>query len=291
MILHLESSEFAFTLEPDKDSPSVLGRDEACQCCVENDSVSRKHAQLNYVGGEWLIHDLGSRYGTMINGKTIKKPTALADGDVLKLADKNFVIRLSTSNEMEDLGAHLAGGKLRGLLKQASNTTKNTGKPLVKRKMPSKQTLLLPKEEGESGDDDDVKAAVIAEVPKPGEAEAETESPSPRAPKKTVRLRKKEAPKASKTVTMMKLLAAVVVIGVGAGFGYTYWQDQQAAAARSATKSPGVTPTPSLGDPEGAPTIRLPPKPATAAPKTEPATTDTAAIKPTDPPATTDAKP
>ncbi|HYG77262.1 MAG TPA: FHA domain-containing protein [Planctomycetota bacterium] len=278
MILHLESSEFSFTLEPEKDSPSTLGRDEGCDCVVENDSVSRKHAELTFEDGQWLINDLGSRFGTLVNGKPVKKPTALADGDVLKLASKNFVVSLSSSNEMEDLGAHLAGGKLKGLLKQAANGPKNAGKPVVKRKQPPKQTMMLAKDDG-SADTDEKPAAEAAQA-ESGETDAEEvadSDESAKSNKKSMKLRKREAPPSSPIATAVKAVLILAILGVGGFYGYKHWQEQQNAAAGGSSDDPA---TKENGE-TAPPVLKLPPKPTINA---APATNDAGATQETPPP-------
>ena len=93
MILQLESSGFSFTVEP-KDAPATMGREEPCELVVESSSVSRKHCELSCEDGDWFVMDVGSRYGTTVNGKSATKPLKLGNGDVLKLGSQNFIISL-----------------------------------------------------------------------------------------------------------------------------------------------------------------------------------------------------
>ena len=62
----------------------VVGRQSDVDVVVVNESVSRKHAELVFGGGRWLIRDLGSTGGTFVDGKQI-------DGKQVPLSAKNEV--------------------------------------------------------------------------------------------------------------------------------------------------------------------------------------------------------
>jgi pSer/pThr/pTyr-binding forkhead associated (FHA) protein len=49
--------------------------------------------------GQVLVHDLESFNGTFVNGSRIRAPTAIADGDELRLGPLSFRIRLRTDAE------------------------------------------------------------------------------------------------------------------------------------------------------------------------------------------------
>lgn len=49
----------------------VIGRATDADWSVIDLGVSRHHARIELLGGEWLIHDLGSRHGTMVNGRKL----------------------------------------------------------------------------------------------------------------------------------------------------------------------------------------------------------------------------
>jgi hypothetical protein len=56
--------------------------------------VSRTHAQLELVGGDWTLVDDGlSRNGTFVNGERITGRRRLADGDVLLLGRTSLLFR------------------------------------------------------------------------------------------------------------------------------------------------------------------------------------------------------
>ena len=74
--------------------------------------VSRTHAQLVLVGGEWTLVDDGlSRNGSFLNGERVHGRRRLADGDVVRLGRTSIVFRApgpaSESTAVGDLAAHV----------------------------------------------------------------------------------------------------------------------------------------------------------------------------------------
>ncbi|MDZ4765682.1 MAG: FHA domain-containing protein [Chloroflexota bacterium] len=54
------------------------------EICLQDPSVSRPHARLELVDNVWVIYDLGSANGTMVNGTSVtEKGRGLRDGDVI----------------------------------------------------------------------------------------------------------------------------------------------------------------------------------------------------------------
>jgi pSer/pThr/pTyr-binding forkhead associated (FHA) protein len=85
--------------------------------------VSRTHAQLVLVGGEWTIVDDGlSRNGSFVNGERILRQRRLSDGDVVRVGRTTLVYRAPPlapgSTAVGDLATHvrLTGGERRVLL-------------------------------------------------------------------------------------------------------------------------------------------------------------------------------
>jgi hypothetical protein len=62
----------------------VIGRSSACQIVLGDDTVSRRHAELRYDDGRWMLRDLGSSNGTYVNGRLVTEAEVRA-GDVVHL--------------------------------------------------------------------------------------------------------------------------------------------------------------------------------------------------------------
>lgn len=50
----------------------VIGRSPKCDVVVPHDGMSRQHCQIDLIGGELYVTDLGSTNGVMIDGKKIE---------------------------------------------------------------------------------------------------------------------------------------------------------------------------------------------------------------------------
>jgi len=58
----------------------IIGRDPTVDLFIDNLGVSRKHARLAWERGRFVIEDLGSANGTLVNGKPAKRqPLSLSD--------------------------------------------------------------------------------------------------------------------------------------------------------------------------------------------------------------------
>jgi hypothetical protein len=62
----------------------LLGRSPSCQLVFGDDTVSRRHAELHFDGGRWMLRDLGSSNGTWVNGRRVME-AEVAPGDELQL--------------------------------------------------------------------------------------------------------------------------------------------------------------------------------------------------------------
>ncbi|MGE3675965.1 MAG: FHA domain-containing protein, partial [Polyangiaceae bacterium] len=67
-------------------SPTVIGRDEAVDLCIPVQSVSRRHAEIRWEGSQWLLRDLGSRNGTLLDGQRIHE-SPLEPGQEVRVGD------------------------------------------------------------------------------------------------------------------------------------------------------------------------------------------------------------
>lgn len=63
---------------------NTIGRSSSADVPVADGSLSRLHTRIVYVGGEYVLQDMGSTNGSMVNGQQVSSKT-LVDGDVVKL--------------------------------------------------------------------------------------------------------------------------------------------------------------------------------------------------------------
>jgi DNA-binding NtrC family response regulator len=69
----------------------VFGRAEEADIRVEDTSVSRRHARLDFDGGNAELHDLGSHNGTRVNGARLDGSRRIITGDVISLGEATVI--------------------------------------------------------------------------------------------------------------------------------------------------------------------------------------------------------
>jgi hypothetical protein len=74
----------------------LLGRSSSCDVTLSrDDQISRKHMQMESKDGKLIARDLGSTYGTRLNGKALvpNEATEFKPGDVLVLGASSFMLQ------------------------------------------------------------------------------------------------------------------------------------------------------------------------------------------------------
>jgi len=87
--LKKDGSEKSFPLPS---SVTVIGRRRSCDLRIPLASVSKKHCQLNFDDGALKIRDLGSRNGTILNGKNVTE-AVIQPGDTIRIGSLKFTFR------------------------------------------------------------------------------------------------------------------------------------------------------------------------------------------------------
>ncbi len=67
----------------------TIGRSSDCCISLGDKRVSRIHAQLVETLGKEIIEDLGSKNGTIVNGRSITKKI-LSEGDIIQIGDTSL---------------------------------------------------------------------------------------------------------------------------------------------------------------------------------------------------------
>jgi len=83
----------------------VVGRSEDCDIQVDDTKVSRRHVRIQHLEGAWVIEDLASRNGTMVNGEVLDGPTPLKIGDRIQLPGETLLL-FTRQDPLEDLLLH-----------------------------------------------------------------------------------------------------------------------------------------------------------------------------------------
>ena len=61
----------------------TVGRLPECTISINDSNISRKHAEMRQTGGEYVVADLGSTNGTLVNGIRITGQQRLNEGDII----------------------------------------------------------------------------------------------------------------------------------------------------------------------------------------------------------------
>jgi hypothetical protein len=103
-----EDEQLIIVLEPGR-SRLTFGRDRANDVPLPwDDQVSRVHAELEQVAGDWAVSDDGlSRNGTFVNGSRVGGRRRLRDGDCVRLG--RTVIAFSAPDTLSDTATVVAG--------------------------------------------------------------------------------------------------------------------------------------------------------------------------------------
>lgn len=64
---------------------TLIGRWASCDIVLSDREVSRRHAVIRHDVDRWVIQDLDSCNGVMVNGNAIARATRLRDGDTLEI--------------------------------------------------------------------------------------------------------------------------------------------------------------------------------------------------------------
>lgn len=81
----------SFLLRPGK---QILGRQPACDFILTDEQVSRRHCQLEESHDRVMVTDLGSRNGTIVNGKKVER-TFLNPGDRMQVGRTVLELQVS----------------------------------------------------------------------------------------------------------------------------------------------------------------------------------------------------
>jgi len=76
-----------------EEGENLLGREKGVRIWIDDPAVSRHHARIGVRGGRATLEDLGSKNGTLVNGKKTRGATPLADGDRVQIGRAEMVLK------------------------------------------------------------------------------------------------------------------------------------------------------------------------------------------------------
>jgi pSer/pThr/pTyr-binding forkhead associated (FHA) protein len=84
---------------------TVMGRDKAANVFLKDPHVSSEHAAIVYQDGSYILKDLDSTNGTLMNG-TIIKQSYLKHGDLFRIGDTTlqFILEATHSGRTYEIG-------------------------------------------------------------------------------------------------------------------------------------------------------------------------------------------
>jgi hypothetical protein len=89
-----------------------IGRGETCHLRPASEQVSREHAEFSITADTVSVQDLGSRNGTLVNGKAISEPAALKDRDLVQVGPLTFAISIQGAPEAAKSAAPSSPAKM-----------------------------------------------------------------------------------------------------------------------------------------------------------------------------------
>jgi diguanylate cyclase (GGDEF)-like protein len=76
-----------------------LGRDADSDLVLLDEGISRRHARVERSADAWLVMDVGSRNGTLLNGQPLSGVKRLKNGDMLKLG--SVIVKYLSGTDIE----------------------------------------------------------------------------------------------------------------------------------------------------------------------------------------------
>lgn len=68
-----------------------MGRASDCTIPIRDRFLSRRHAEISFIDGAWILTDCGSANGTFLNGSRVDRPLMLRPGDRISLGDSHVL--------------------------------------------------------------------------------------------------------------------------------------------------------------------------------------------------------
>lgn len=83
---------------------TTIGRAPTNRVVVPDDICSRHHCEIFQADGKWILRDLGSRNGTLVEGCRVTEDWELSDGDQIQIGECSLVFTPDISRNPDDDG-------------------------------------------------------------------------------------------------------------------------------------------------------------------------------------------
>jgi predicted component of type VI protein secretion system len=74
---------------------AVIGRSSQCDIVLDDSGVSRRHAEIRPQGSAWILRDLGSTNGVLVDGAQVAGEHRLADGERIAFGSTDLRFQIS----------------------------------------------------------------------------------------------------------------------------------------------------------------------------------------------------
>jgi DNA-binding NtrC family response regulator len=124
LIVHSGAAPVLRAVATDR-GPVAVGRDDPATAMLDDDKLSRRHAEIGFAGGRWIVHDLGSRNGTFVDGEAVEGRVEVADRAVVRAGATLFLltrdVRPFAGLRVEDDGQLVRGPRFGAVLRAAAD--------------------------------------------------------------------------------------------------------------------------------------------------------------------------
>ncbi|MCH7610981.1 MAG: FHA domain-containing protein [Chloroflexi bacterium] len=94
-VLRIKEGSQAGATFPLSEEPVIIGREQGVAILLDDEESSRRHAQISWEVGQFIITDMGSTNGTFVNGTKIAAPHMLRPDDEIMVGKTTLVFQVT----------------------------------------------------------------------------------------------------------------------------------------------------------------------------------------------------